>query len=86
MDKRKATNAVVKEDPPAVVQAEDEGHIELVLRCLASMCDGQNTVLQVIIRVNAHSVVFRSGVTQITPETFSTAKRFKKNINILLTV
>ena len=53
MDKKKATNAVVKEEQPAVVQAEDEGHIELVLRCLASMCDGQNTVLQVIIPGNA---------------------------------
>ena len=53
MDKKKATAAVVKEDQPVVVQAEDEGHIELVLRCLASMCDGQNTVLQVIIAMNA---------------------------------
>ena len=53
MDKKKATAAVVKEDQPVVVQAEDEGHIELVLRCLASMCDGQNTVLQVIIGVNS---------------------------------
>ena len=29
-------------------ETEDEGHIELVLRCLALMCDGQNKVLQVI--------------------------------------
>ena len=47
MDKKKATAVVQQEDEPSVVQAEDGGHIELVLRCLASMCDGQNTVLQV---------------------------------------
>ena len=29
------------------METEDEGHIELVLRCLALMCDGQNKVLQV---------------------------------------
>ena len=44
MDKKAAAPAVQEESE---VQAEDEGHIELVLRCLASMCDGQNTVLQV---------------------------------------
>ena len=40
MEKRKETLAML--------QYQDEGYIELVLRVLASMCDGQNTTLQVV--------------------------------------
>ena len=50
MDKKAAMTAMTRKEGAAdqqVVEAEDEGHIELVLRVLASMCDGQNTVLQV---------------------------------------
>lgn len=47
--------SVDKMDKPAEEQSEnsmlhlykDDGYIELVLKVLASMCDGQNTVLQV---------------------------------------
>ncbi len=37
----------VEEESVQLEEAEDEGHVELVLRCLALMCDGQNKVLQV---------------------------------------
>ncbi len=45
MDKQKT--AETDDQDNGIVDTEDEGHIELVLRVLASMCDGQNTVLQV---------------------------------------
>ena len=32
----------------AKIEHKDEGYIELVLRVLAGMCDGQNTPLQVL--------------------------------------
>ncbi len=37
----------VAHEPLQSLQQKDEGYIELVLRVLAGMCDGQNAVLQV---------------------------------------
>ena len=56
-----------KEDVPVVEESEnsvlhlykDDGYIELVLKVLASMCDGQNTVLQVKIIVLIFHYIFK---------------------------